>query len=45
MPNGISQFNKRPVTPEGERRAMIAMAIIVPLYLLLFIWLHHKGLL
>jgi hypothetical protein len=45
MPNGISQFNKRPVTPEGERRAMILMAVLIPLYIALFIWLKHKGLL
>ena len=45
MPNGISQFNKRPVTPEGERKATILMIVLIPLYIALFIWLRHKGLL
>ena len=45
MPNGLSPYNYRPVTPEGERRATILMWVLIPLYIGLFIWLHHKGLL
>lgn len=45
MPNGISPYNKRPVTPEGERRATIFAMIVIPVYIALFIWLHLKGLL